>query len=135
MTSNTEFSSQRWLLSKYKQDEPLAAQFLELDNFLRGFPRLHLETNEYILTQIEGDKFIARRITGFHDLLPDGYQQRDWFVRTLSEKESSWDELFGFLNQNISQKTNNLNLYVVNGLTEDSDTLAMKVVDRLIEHK
>ena len=136
MTNKNEsspFSSQRWLLSDIKEGKTLAAQFLELDKFLRQFPNIQLETNEYLVTMMDQKTVIARRITGFLDQLPKQYRLQDWQCRDLSESESSWDELAEFLDSPSGSKEKQLELFIVTGQNNGENHYGMNVQKRVIE--
>lgn len=74
---NPHLSHQRWLYQNYDQSSPLTAQFFKIDKFLRSFPRVQLETNEYLVTSYRGHWILARRMTGFIDQLSEGLQTMD----------------------------------------------------------
>ena len=133
MLNNTEYASQRWLLARYKKEEALASQFLAMDHFLRGIPKLQLETNEYIVTQLEAENFLVRRFIGFQDSLPDNFCQKDLLVRTLTEKSASLSDFTEFLDGATSQKNKNLTLYILNGFSNDPGFLEVTVRERIIE--
>lgn len=90
MTINS--SSQRWVCRKYQKSTQIPAQFFELDQFIRSFPRVQLETNEYILTTYAGEWICARRITGFIDQLPDQFFCLDLLIGANAvDEENLWE--------------------------------------------
>jgi hypothetical protein len=128
-----QFTNQRWLLSDFKDGETLAGQFLELDKFLRKFPNIQLETNEYLVTMLDQKPVLARRITGFLDQLPDQFRLRDWQCRDLSESESSWDKLGEFLDSPSEPKGKQLEVFIVTGQNNGENQFGMSVQKRVIE--
>lgn len=131
----TEFSNQRLLYKSLKSSDNLAGDFLCLDKFIRQFPRLALESNEYLVSIVDGEHVAVRRMTGFIDQFPDEIKCMDISCRQVSEESADWDELKSFLEKKASGFSNFSTFYVLSAENDQAGQLLTKVDRREVELK